>query len=67
MKRFLASLLLVLALGVISGCGPKTERSVRLKEQRNRTIQRNMEALSEDVETFWLTDEPLRLNRWEGP
>ena len=67
MKTFLAVLFLVLGLGIVSGCEPKDERSARRVEMRNQTIQRNMVGLQDDWETFWLMDEPLHLNRWEGP
>ena len=69
MKKILAVLLLVLALGIVNGCGPKrssTERSARRLEQHQRTVQRDSEALPEDLETFWLTNEPGHLNRWDG-
>ena len=67
MKRVLALVMVILALAAVTGCGPKTERTVRREEQRNRTIQRNLEELPQDIEVFWLTDEPLHLNRHEGP
>lgn len=67
MKKLLAVLLLVLTVASISGCNSMTERNVRRREQRNQTIARNLEALPHDVEVFWLTDEPLHLNRYEGP
>jgi len=67
MKTFLAMLLLILGLGIVSGCQPKDERSARRVEQRNQVIHRDLEGLQDDWETFWLTDEPLHLNRWEGP
>ena len=68
MKRLMAILLLVLALSIISGCGPKTktERAARREERRDRTIRRELQGLPEDIETFWLTDDPQHLNRWEG-
>ncbi len=68
MKRLLAILLLVLALSIVSGCapeGPKTERTARRIERRDLRIQSDLEGLPEDVETFWLTDEPGHLSRWE--
>ena len=67
MKRLMAVLLLVLALGIISGCapkGPKTERTARRIERRNRAMSRDLEAIPEDIETFWLYDHPGHLNRW---
>ncbi len=70
MKRVLALAMMILALALAVGCAhdePKTERTVRLEEQRERTIQRNKESLEEDVQTFWLNDEPLHLNRHDGP
>ncbi len=69
MKKILAVLLLVLALGIVSGCGPKrsdTERTARRLERHQRSVKRDSEALHEDLETFWLTDEPGHLSRWEG-
>lgn len=69
MKRLLAILLLILALGIVSGCGSKgsrSERSARRIERRNQTISRDLEGLPEDIETFWLYDEPGHLNRWVG-
>ena len=70
MKRVLALAMVILALALVTGCAhdePKTERTVRREEQRDRTIQRNREELPHDIEVFWLTDEPLHLNRHEGP
>ena len=69
MKKIVQVLLLVLALGIVSGCapgGPKTERTARRIERRDQAIQRDLEGLPEDVETLLLTDEPGHLNRWEG-
>ena len=69
MKRLLAILLLVLALGIVSGCapnGPKTERTARRIERRDLSIQSDLEGLPEDVETFWLTHDSWRLSRWQG-
>ncbi len=66
MKKLLAVLLLVLALGMVSGCGPKTERTARRLERRDRTFRRELEALPEDIETFLLYNEPQHLSRWEG-
>ena len=65
MKKILAVLLLVLALGIVNGCGPKTERTARRLERHQRAVQSDSEALPEDLETFWLTDEPGQLNRWD--
>ena len=68
MKKIVSMLLLVLALGIVSGCAPeghKTERTARRIERRDRSVQSDLEGLTEDVETFWLTDEPGHLNRWE--
>ena len=67
MKTLLVILLLVLGLGVVAGCGPKDERSARRIERRNRTIRRDVDALRDDWEIFWLTDEPMHLGRYEGP
>lgn len=67
MKKLLAVVLLIITLGIISGCKSMTERSVRRRNQRNHVIARNLEALPRDIEVFWLTDEPLHLNRYEGP
>jgi len=66
MKKLLAAILLALVMLIVSGCGPKTERTVRREEQRNQTIRRNLEGLPQDIEVFWMTDEPLRLSRWEA-
>jgi len=69
MKKIVVVLLLVLALGIVSGCapeGPRTERTARRIERRDQSIQGGLEGLPEDVETFWLTNEPGRLNKWEG-
>ena len=66
MKIFLAMLLLIIGLGIVSGCEPKDEPSARRIERRNQVIHRDLEGLQDDWETFWLTDEPLHLNRWEG-
>ena len=66
MKRLMAILLLVLALGIISGCGPNTERSARRQERRALALRRDREALPEDVESILLYGEPMHLNRWEG-
>ena len=66
MKRLLAVLLLILALGIVSGCGAKSERSARRVERRNRTMRRDLEGIPEDVETFWLYDEPGHLDKWAG-
>ena len=69
MKKIVAVLLLVLALAIVSGCapeGPQTERTARRIERRDQSIQRDLEGLPEDVETFWLTNEPGHLNRWEA-
>ncbi len=68
MKKIVVVLLLVLALGIVSGCAPenpRTERAARRIERRDQSIQRGLEGLPEDVETFWLTDEPGHLSRWE--
>lgn len=68
MKKIMALLLSILALVIVSGCGgenPRTERSARRIERRDQTIQRNLEGLPEDIEVFWLTDEPQRYSRWE--
>ena len=67
MKKLLAVLLLIITFGIISGCNSMTERNVRRRERRNQTLARNLESLPHDVELFWLTDEPLHLNRYEGP
>ncbi len=67
MKKLFAVLLLAITLATISGCNSMTERNVRRRDQRNRVITRNLEALAHDNEVFWLTDEPLHLNRYEGP
>ena len=67
MKRLMAILLLVLALGIISGCGgPKTERAARRQERRALALRRDREALPEDVESILLYGEPMHLGRWEG-
>ena len=68
MKKVMAVLLLVLALGIVSGCAPenpRTERNARRIERRDRTIQSGLEALPEDVETLLLTDKPQNLSRWD--
>ncbi len=68
MKKIVVVLLLVFALGIVSGCapeGPRTERAARRMERRDRSIQSDLEELPEDVETFWLTDGPGHFNRWE--
>ena len=67
MKIFLATVLLVLGLSVLLGCEPKDERSARRIEQRNQAIRTDLEALPDDWETFWLTDEPSRLSRYDNP
>ncbi len=68
MKKVMAVLLLVLALGFVSGCAPenpRTERNVRRIQRRDRAIQAGLEALPEDIETLLLTDEPQSLSRWD--
>ena len=67
MKIFLASLLLVLGLGFMAGCGPKDERSARRIETRSESIRRDLKNLPHDWELFWMTDEPSHLTRWDGP
>ena len=66
MKRLMAILLLVLALGIISGCGPKLERTARREERRDLTLRRDWQALPEDWESLWLYGQPMHLSRWEG-
>ncbi len=69
MKRLMAVLLLVLALGIISGCapkGPKTERTARREDRRDLALRRDWEGIPEDWETFWLYNEPMHLSWWEG-
>ncbi len=68
MKKVMAVLLLVLALGFVSGCAPensRTERNAQRIERRDRVIQSGLEGLPEDVETLLLTDESQNLSRWE--
>ncbi len=68
MKKVMAVLLLVLALGIVSGCAPenpRTERSARRIERRDRSIQTGLEGLPEDVETLLLTDKPQNLSKWD--
>ena len=68
MKRIMAALLLVLALSMVSGCiaeNPRTERSARRIERRDQSIQNDLEGLPEDIEAFWLTNEPQSLSRWQ--
>lgn len=67
MKTLLVILLLVLGLSVVAGCGPRDERSARRIEQRNRTIRKDLDALRDDWEIFWLTNEPMHLGRRERP
>ena len=67
MKIFASGVLLVLGLSILAGCDPKSERTARRTEDRNRAIRTDVNALSDDWETFWLTDEPSRLSRWENP
>ena len=67
MKIFLAMVLLVLGLGILAGCAPKDERSARRIEERNRTIRSDLDGLQDDWQTFWLTDEPSRLSRYDNP
>ena len=68
MKKIITALLLILALSVVSGCiaeNPRTERSARRIERRDQSIQNDLEGLPEDIEAFWLTNEPQSLSRWE--
>ena len=67
MKIFLAMVLLVLGLGILVGCGPKDERSARRIEERNRAIRTDLDGLQDDWQTFWMTDEPSRLSRYDNP
>ena len=67
MKLFLTMILLVLGLGILAGCEPKDERTARRIEERNRSIRTDLEALPDDWETFWLTDQPSRLSRYDNP
>ena len=67
MKKVLAILSLILMLTIVSGCGPKTERTAYRQEQRNQAIKRGLDNIMRDVELFWLTDEPMRLSRWDPP
>jgi hypothetical protein len=68
MKIFLALVLLVMGLGILVGCGPKDdERSARRIEERNRAIRTDLDGLQDDWQTFWLTDEPSRLSRYDNP
>ena len=68
MKRLMAILLLVLALSIISGCGPKTkgERAARREERRDLALRRDWEGIPEDWESIWLYGQPMHLGRWEG-
>ena len=66
MKRLMAILLLVLALGIISGCGPKLERTARREERRDLTLRRDLEGIPDDWESLWLYGQPMHLGRWEG-
>ena len=68
MKKVMAVLLLILALGFVSGCAPenpRTERNARRIERRDRAIQGGLEGLPEDIETLLLTDESQNLSRWD--
>ncbi len=68
MKKLLAVISLLFVMGVVSGCNstsPKTEHAARRVEQRDRTIRRDLGSLPDDIETFWLYDEPGHLSRWE--
>ena len=67
MKIFLAMVLLVMGLGVLVGCEPKDERSARRIEERNRSIRTDLDGLQDDWQTFWMTDEPSRLSRYDNP
>ena len=67
MKTFMTVVLLVLGLGVLAGCEPKDERSARRIEERNRAIRTDLDGLQDDWQTFWLTDEPSRLTRYDNP
>jgi len=67
MKIFLAMVLLVMGLGILVGCAPKDERSARRIEERNRAIRTDLDGLQDDWQTFWLTDEPSRLSRYDNP
>ena len=69
MKKTVQVLLLVFALGIVSGCAPeglRTERAARRIERRDRAIQRDLEGLPYDIEALLLTNESMHLNRWEG-
>ena len=68
MKRIITALLVVLALSMVSGCiadNPRTERSARRIERRDQSIQNDMEGFPEDIEAWWLTNEPQSLSRWQ--
>ena len=67
MKIFMTVVLLVLGLGILVGCEPKDERSARRIEERNRAIRTDLDGLQDDWQTFWLTDEPSRLSRYDNP
>ena len=66
MKTLWVMLLLVLGLSVVAGCEPKDERSARRIERRNQTIRKDLDALRDDWEVFWMTDEPSHLGRYES-
>ena len=72
MKRLMAVVLLVLAMGIVSGCGPKkkttikTERAARREERRDLAVRREWEGIPDDWESIWLYGQPMRLGRWEG-
>ena len=62
-KVIIAFLLIALAFCVL-GCQTTSRDSEQSIQQYSRIAELNRRMLSEDMEAFWLLDQPSHLTRW---